>query len=167
MYHLGRKISQGVYLQHVHRVQITPKRVILPFLNALVWTVKNASKRQLWTRIDRCVFADNKNALVWTGPYCDTPREHNNPLFYLTTLNKRLQGPLQKPTSDKFEAFNWCKNNLVKFAYSKGENGCFPLCPILLFVPRFVLRTVFPTRYIQVLIVFRSKVLTEDTPTGD
>ena len=32
-----------------------------------------------------------ENALVWTGPYCDTPREHNDSLFYLTTLNKSLR----------------------------------------------------------------------------
>ena len=115
----------------MHRFKITSQRAILPFSERFTVDSQKRIKMVAWTRIDQCVFADNKNSLEWTGPYCDTPREHNNLLFYLTTLNKRLQGPLQKPTSDKFEALNLCKNNLVKFAYSKGENGCFSLCSIL------------------------------------
>ena len=58
-----RKYRRSVCLQHVQRVQLTSQRAILyRFVDS-----RDRMKTVLWTRIDRCVFGENENALVWTG----------------------------------------------------------------------------------------------------
>ena len=58
-----RKYRRRVWLKHAQRVQLASQRAILyRFVDS-----RDGMKTVAWTRINRCLFDDNENALVWIG----------------------------------------------------------------------------------------------------
>ena len=70
MYHVGCKISQERVF-----VACTWTSTCITTCHSMPFSVDNRKriKTVVWTRIDRRVFDDNENALVWTGPWVNSP----------------------------------------------------------------------------------------------
>ena len=59
-----RKYRSRVSFEHAHNYYYCltyDKACHSAFSSVLVWTVENAAKTVVWTRIDRCVFDDTEN----------------------------------------------------------------------------------------------------------
>ena len=67
----------------------------LAFSSVLVWTVENAAKTVVWTRIDRCVFDDTDNGYLWKRISVDGPKWAQLLTVYISKGKQCYMKPLK------------------------------------------------------------------------